>query len=152
MLFNNRCCLLKTFYNRNTIVLRLDGKKGIVYNIPYMVPLQLYTEGSTTIIIKRLPVVMLKVQAPDRPKMPDWAILLHRKHEAHIFAGTQLPCTICSSARLMEGVFVDDMSEGQQICNFCLRSFHEGCADAASSVSSGGLQIARPPSCGCCGS
>lgn len=117
------------FAERRARVVRLDDQNGIVYNIPFLVPVREFPEQSTHILVSRLPVSMLKVKKDDRMHMDSWALELLVHHRAQIMAGASLddatPCVLCDLS--MQALGCVSLDADRFVCSRCSLRWHASC-------------------------
>ena len=118
------------FSERLARVVQLDDNNGIVYNIPFLVPVRHFPEATTEVLISRLPVTMCKVRKAHRMPMVSWALELLAHERAQVVAGSVIgdscPCIVCELAA--EALGSKGVEADRFVCGRCSLRWHAPCS------------------------
>lgn len=128
---------------------RLDSLGRVIYNVPYMVPVENFAAATTKVIVPRIPVVMLKATARFRVPMPAFAVLLRRVTLARRCSGLTsdgaecVVCTAVSQTPELAGLETYGADVRAYRCRSCAQDWHEPCAAVAFCLAGPGAELDR---------
>lgn len=129
---------------------RLDSKSRVIFNVPYVVPVEEFPLACTSVVVRDVPVLMLKVKGKLRDPMPEFALTLQMHLRAQHFAGplhadegSDLQCVLCEacSALGLTIVNVDGPGGGLFQCCQCSMMWHAACASYICVCGAEGLRL-----------
>ena len=93
---------------------RLDRNSRVIFNVPYVVPVEEFPLACTSVVVRDVPVLMLKVKGKLRDPMPEFALTLQMHLRAQHFAGplhadegSDLQCVLCEACSALGLTIVD---------------------------------------------